>query len=173
MHHIAWFTQLSIQGKGGPGCRRAISSKDWVCAFCALTSITTVNTTSLEDLIRQWFELKQTYQVDRIFDVANQFIPHSIRERKQYLTEYLRIVEVLEVEYGIQKPGLFVYLTLSSLLDTETVSLLAQCGVKHAYIGFEHLDDKILWNQGKPVQRRALDNTIKALRHAKEYGIRS
>lgn len=142
------------------------------CEFCALTSITTKNTTSLEDLLRQWFLLKQQFAVDRIFDVANQFIPHGVKERKTYLTEYLRLVSDLEQEYKIQKPDLFVYLTLSSLLDKETVSLLSQCGVRHAYVWFEHLDTAILHDQHKPVQRKALDATMRALTLCQQHGIK-
>lgn len=161
----AGFSQLLIQGPGGPGCSWAANNPEGPCNFCALQNITTMNEVTLEEHFAREHALQERYHPDRIFDVANQFFPKQKRnEVIQWLTQYIQARN----KAGVTTPQ-YCYLTVSSV-DEEVASLLQQAGIQEVYLGIDHFDPKALKEENKPYRSR---NTLtRCLDALKKYGIR-
>lgn len=86
------FSQLTIQGPGGPGCAWAISSINGPCSFCSLQNVKVKSETSTEEYLENERMLEQQFHPDRFFDVANQFIPTLNQYKKvEWLKQYIEI----------------------------------------------------------------------------------
>jgi radical SAM superfamily enzyme YgiQ (UPF0313 family) len=157
--------QVCVQGAGGPGCSWAAGNVRGACNFCALTNITRMNRTPLEDVLRNEAEVIAQTGATRIFDVANQFLPFlSHEENKKWLREYIS----LRKKYGITTKR-YVYLTIGSIGDDEVVRLLQEAGVEEAYIGIDHFDIGALRELNKGVY--SPDRLYKSLNHLQKYNI--
>ncbi|MFA7309941.1 MAG: hypothetical protein WC050_03485 [Candidatus Paceibacterota bacterium] len=139
------FSQLTIQGPGGPGCAWAAGNKDGACSFCALQNITSMSKTPLRDALENEARVAKQFGADRLFDIANQFLPSLKRaEIKRWLTEYI----ALRGELGMTN-NKYVYLTVNSV-DDEIAGMLRQIGINEVYLGIDHFHPDALASQNKP-----------------------
>lgn len=159
------FTQLTAQWPGWPWCSWAANNPSWACSFCALQNITIMNETPLKDSLLVEKELQDQFGVDRIFDVANQFLPFLRKEDiMNWLQSYHSIRQSLWI--SVKK---YAYVTVQSIIDSEIVSMLAQVGVTEVYVGIDHFDAASLREQNK--SHRSWSNLIKALNNLRNNGI--
>ncbi len=161
---LAGFTQLTIQGPGGPGCAWASRNGGEPCNFCALQNITTMSDRTIEESLGNERELEDDFQPDRFFDTANQFIPVLGREQAQeWLRHYISVRNQLGL--GAKK---YAYLTVSSI-DSEIAGLLTQAGVSEVYLGIDHFNPEALRAEGKP--HRTREQLQRALDGLRDNGI--
>lgn len=152
-----------MQGPGGPGCSWAISNKDGACSFCSLQNIQVKNNLSLDEYLENEKEIQTKLTPDRIFDVANQFLPTlNSREKIKWLKEYIRIRN----SKGINSKK-YAYLTVSSI-DDEIAPLLKEAGISEVYLGIDHFNEKALSYENKPFRKRkTLKKCLDALKKQK------
>lgn len=158
---ISGFSQLCIQGLGGPGCSWAAGNKKGACDFCALQNITEMNTQPLEAQMQVEANLQERFAPDRLFDVANQFLPFiNPRQNAEWLRQYIQVRN----RYGVTTPK-YAYLTVASI-DDEIAELLREAGITQAYLGIDHFDTDALEeaNKSHRTQRR-LERTLDALKN--------
>lgn len=162
---VSGFSQLCIQGVGGPGCSWAAGNKFGACDFCALQNITEMNTQPLELQMQTERDLQDKFGPDRFFDVSNQFLPYvSPQKNVGWLNDYIE----KRVQYGVTTPK-YVYLTVSSI-NEEVAGLLKEAGVEEAYLGVDHFDMGALQEHNKSHRtQRRLERTLDAL---KKVGIK-
>lgn len=156
---LAGFSQLTVQGPGGPGCSWAANNKEGACQFCALQNIVVMNQTPLQTSLANEAQVAQTLHPDRFFDVANQFLPYLDKRRnKEWLQQYADI----RSELGITA-NKYAYLTVSSI-DAEIAILLKRIGLNEAYLGVDHFHPEALAEENKPFRRREqLERTLDTL----------
>ena len=154
------FSQLTIQGPGGPGCAWAISNTQGPCSFCALQNITVENKTSIEEYLENEKKLEDRFHPDRFFDVANQFLPTLHQKQKiKWLNEYIQIRN----EKGI-KAKKYAYLTVPSIDDT-VASLLKKAGISEIYLGIDHFNEQALQEENKAFRnQKTLKKCLDALK---------
>src|SRR5690606_18274626 len=146
---LAGFSQLTVQGPGGPGCSWAANNKEGACQFCALQNIVVMNQTPLRTSLANAAEVAQTLHPDRFFDMANQFLPYLDKRRnKDWIQQYADI----RSELGITASK-YAYLTVSSI-DAEIATLLKRIGLSEAYLGVDHFHPEALAEENKPFRRR-------------------
>jgi hypothetical protein len=159
---VSGFSQLTIQGLGGPGCSWAAGNPNGACEFCALQNITTMNNRTLDNqmIVERW--LQDRFSVDRFFDVANQFLPRfRMRDNVTWLQDYIRVRN----EHGVTVSK-YAYLTVASVND-EIADLLSQAGVTEVYLGVDHFDELALKEQNKSSKsQRVLEKALNALSSA-------
>lgn len=153
------FSQLTIQGPGGPGCAWAISNAGGPCSFCALQNITTSNTTSIEEYLENERRLEEQFHPDRFFDVANHFLPTlKPGEIVTWLENYIEIRK----RKGIQAKK-YAYLSVSSVND-KIAGLLAEAGISEVYLGIDHFNEEALKAENKSFRhQRTLKKCLDAL----------
>lgn len=154
------FSQLVIQGPGGPGC--AWAQRAGQCKFCGLTNITEMSGTTLREHLANEAVIAREFKPDRFFDVANQFLPTLEHEKQlEWLTEYKKIREELGMTH--EK---YAYLTIGTLSSANYGPIVAKAlrdiGIIEVYLGIDHFDKEALREQNKPHKelgqlRRALD----------------
>lgn len=155
---IFGFSQLIIQGPGGPGCAWAINNVNGPCIFCSIQNITVKNGLTLEEYLANELELQVRQAPDRLFDVANQFLPFLVAAtNKEWLRSYIEIRNKLGIK--IEK---YVYLIASSI-DEEVAYLLKEAGVIEVYIGIEHFHDEALRQQNKAYRYESIKRGLDAL----------
>lgn len=165
------FTQICLQGGGGPGCSWAAHNVLGACNFCALQNIKSINNVSQLDTFlnekRVLQEVKDLtgVNVDRIFYVDNLFFPDfNMQDKKTWLRQYVAVRN--QMNLNTRK---YIYLTVGSI-DEEIVGMLKEIGVEEVYLGIDHFDKEALIEQNKPARNeRALFNTLDAL---KKQGIK-
>lgn len=143
---VAGFSQLVLQGPGGPGCSWAAFAGE-PCNFCSLQNIAVMNRIPLDEHFESERALQEEYGPDRFFDVANQFIPvfgPSASTSVPWLEAFIRMRD----RYGVTVPR-YVYLTVSSVTE-DVARLLKRAGVCEAFIGVDHFDSAALSEEGKP-----------------------
>lgn len=152
---VAGFSQLTVQGPGGPGCSWAEQHKE-ACSFCALDNITTMNGISLEEHFSQLRLLQDTFAPDRFFDVANQFLPAFRSDKaKKWLEDY-----IIERDRQGVTVGSYGYFTVSSITD-EVAGMMKQAGIEQVYLGVDHFHPEALKEEGKSWKK--LDTLHRAL----------
>jgi len=162
---VAGFSQLVVQGPGGPGCSWAANNLNGACSFCALQNITVMNGVPLHEHFEMEAALQERFGMDRFFDVANQFLPFLRADGNEgWLRSYIDVREQLGVA-----AGKYAYLTVSSITP-EIAALLRQAGVTEAYLGIEHFDAKALASHNK--SHRGGNTLKRALDSLKNEGIR-
>ncbi len=162
------FTQICLQGSGGPGCSWAAHNPSGPCKFCALQNITAMNNVSPEATVanelRVTSEIREStgIDVDRMFYVDNLFFPEfSMQEKKVWIKRYVSAMR----DKGIKNKK-YIYLTVGSI-DEEIVGMLKDIGVEEVYLGIDHFDKEALIAQNKPARNeKAIFNTLDALRNA-------
>lgn len=108
------FSQLCVQGLGGPGCSWAANNKNGACDFCALQNIEEMNTRSLGEQMEVEARLQTEFSPDRFFDVANQFLPFlNPRQNAKWLRAYIKERN----KRGVTTPK-YAYLTVASIDET-------------------------------------------------------
>lgn len=157
---VSGFSQLCIQGLGGPGCSWAAGNKNGACDFCALQNITEMNTQPLDAQMTVEAELQEKFAPDRFFDVANQFLPFiNPRQNAEWLRQYIQARN----KYGVTTPK-YAYLTVASV-NEEIAGLLKEAGVVEVYLGVDHFDTEALKEENKSHRtQRRLEQTLNALR---------
>lgn len=158
---VSGFSQLCIQGLGGPGCSWAAGNKNGACDFCALQNIAEMNTQSLETQMTVERNLQKKFSPDRFFDVANQFLPFiHPRENIAWLKKYIEVRN----RFGITTPK-YAYLTVASI-NEEIAELLKQAGIVEVYLGVDHFDEEALAEENKSHRtQKRLEMTLNALRN--------
>ena len=156
---ISGFSQLCIQGLGGPGCSWAANNKHGACDFCALQNIEEMNQRSLPELMQAERDLEDTFSPDRIFDVANQFLPFLNKVKNmQWLKKYIE-----ERKKAGLRAKKYVYLTVGSI-DEDIAALLAEAGVEEVFLGIDHFDPDALKEENKSHRSQSrLERTLNAL----------
>lgn len=145
------FSQLTIQGPGGPGCAWAIINQKGPCSFCALQNIKVQNMTTLEEYLENERALEQQFHPDRFFDVANQFLPTVHPEAAvAWLKKYIQIRKSKNI-----KAKKYAYLIVSSITN-EVASFLKEAGVCEVYLGIDHFNEQALREQNKPFRTREI-----------------
>ncbi len=157
---VSGFSQLCIQGLGGPGCSWAAGNKNGACDFCALQNITEMNTQPLDAQMSVEAELQEKFANDRLFDVSNQFLPFiNPRQNAEWLRKYIQTRN----KYGVSIPK-YTYLTVTSI-NQEIAGLLKEAGVVEVYLGVDHFDTEALKEENKSHRTtRRLEQTLNALR---------
>lgn len=155
-------SQLVIQGLGGPGCSWAANNKLGACHFCALQNITSINKRKISELLENERELQDKFDVYRLFDVSNQFLPTINREEAvAWLHQYIK--ERKRAGVTLKK---YAYLTVSSV-DEEIAQLLKEAGIIEAYVGIDHFDPSALKEENKPYRKQyALEKCLNSLKNA-------
>jgi radical SAM superfamily enzyme YgiQ (UPF0313 family) len=165
-HTEAGIKQVCMQGAGGPGCSWAAGNKDGACNFCALTNITRMNKTPLEEALQNEKDVVEQTGATHIFDVANLFLPSLNREEnKAWLKEYAR----LRKEYGLTTKK-YVYLSIPSV-DEEIAELLKEIGVVEVYLGIDHFHKDALREQNKGMYKETKDRLFPAMDALTKNGI--
>lgn len=156
---ISGFSQLCIQGLGGPGCSWAANNKNGACDFCALQNIEEMNRRTLPELMRAEKELEDQFNPDRLFDVANQFLPFlNKRKNISWLQSFIE-----ERKRAGLKAKKYVYLTVGSI-DEDIAPLLAEAGVEEVFLGIDHFDPDALKEENKSHRSQSrLQKTLDAL----------
>lgn len=160
----AGFSQLVVQGPGGPGCSWAANNPEGACNFCALQNITTMNGVSLDEHFANEKDLQERFSPDRFFDVANQFLPHL---RKTDVIAWLQQYIDARKRHGVETPK-YAYLTVNSI-DDQVAGLLKEAGIVEVYIGIDHFDPAVLKTENKP--HRAGTVLERCLNALQKYGI--
>lgn len=154
---VAGFSQLVVQGPGGPGCSWAANNPNGACSFCALQNITVMNWVPLAEHFKMEADLQVRFGVSRFFDVANQFLPFLRADQNEaWLRDYIAVRK----QFGVTAEK-YVYLTVSSITP-QMAALLREAGVTEAYLGVEHFDAEALSSHNKShrgggILKRALD----------------
>ena len=154
------FSQLTIQGPGGPGCAWAISNNKGPCSFCSLQNVEVKNEMTIEEYLEIEKQLEDQFQPDRFFDVASQFLPTLNQiEKIVWLKKYIEVRE----EKGI-KAEKYAYFTVSSI-DDEVAILLKEAGISEVYLGVDHFNEKALQEENKSFHKReTLERCLNALK---------
>jgi radical SAM superfamily enzyme YgiQ (UPF0313 family) len=160
------FTQICLQGGGGPGCSWAAHNEKGPCEFCALQNISSMNSMSpLETLLNERRAIAEVNEntgmdIDRVFYVDNLFFPgFNMQEKKKWLRHYVEVRK----QMGLTAKK-YIYLTVGSV-DEEIVDMLKDIGVVEVYLGIDHFHKESLIEQNKPAKNeKALFNTIDALK---------
>ena len=154
------FSQLTIQGPGGPGCAWAISNNKGPCSFCSLQNVEVKNEMTIEEYLEIEKQLEDQFQPDRFFDVASQFLPTlNQKEKIVWLKKYIEVRE----EKGI-KAEKYAYFTVSSI-DDEVAILLKEAGISEVYLGIDHFNEKALQEENKSFRKReTLEKCLNALK---------
>lgn len=158
---VAGFSQLCIQGLGGPGCSWAAGNKNGACDFCALQNITEMNTRTIKQQMEAEKRLQDKFKPDRFFDVANQFLPFlDPKKNVQWLKQYIEVRN----EYGVTSSK-YAYLTVASI-NEEIAELLNKAGIEEVYLGVDHFDTEALKAENKSHRtQRRLERTLSALKN--------
>lgn len=117
------------------GCSWASAYK--VCTFCSLQGVDTAPVfRNIEEHLRIERDLAERFGLNWIFDVGNLWLPTINQlEILAWLRDYLRI----KARVGGADVNRYVYLT-SNALTARTAPLLAEAGVRLAYIGLDGWD---------------------------------
>lgn len=143
------FSQLCIQGLGGPGCAWASTNVDGACDFCALQNISEMNSRSISEQMQTERSLQDTLKPDRIFDVSNQFLPFvDPGKNAQWLQGYITERRI----HGVTTPK-YTYLTVTSI-DANVAPLLSEAGIEEVYVGIDHFDARALKEGNKSHRSR-------------------
>ena len=158
----AWFSQLSIQWPWWPWCSWAFSNPEWACNFCALQNIQVMNQTALRELLLNELKLQEKFNPDRLFDTANQFLPHLKKQDVvRWLKKYVRIRNEIWL-----KTKKYAYLTVSSI-DEQVADLLKEAWIEEVYLWIDHFHADSLKTQNKSFKSWAtLKRALDALRSA-------
>ena len=162
---VAGFSQLVLQGPGGPGCSWAANNPNGACSFCALQNITVMNGVPLVEHFEMEAALQDRFGVGRFFDVANQFLPFLRADQNE---AWLRNYITVRNDFCVTAEK-YAYLTVSSITP-EIAALLSQAGVTEAYLGIEHFDAAALVSHNK--SHRGGNTLKRALDALKNEGIR-
>lgn len=156
---VTGFSQLCIQGLGGPGCSWAANNKNGACDFCALQNIEEMNRRTLPELMRAERKLEDEFAPDRLFDVANQFLPYLNKQKNiEWLQKYIE-----ERKRQGLKAKKYVYLTVGSI-DEDIAPLLKKAGVEEVYLGVDHFHPNSLKEENKSHRSNSrLQRTLDAL----------
>lgn len=154
------FSQLTIQGPGGPGCAWAISNIKGPCSFCSLQNVEVKSENTIEEYLENERKLEQQFHPDRFFDVANQFIPTvSPHEKVEWLKKYIEIRKAKGI-----KAEKYVYLTVSSV-DDEVAELLKEAGICEVYLGIDHFSEEARKQENKSYRKKeTLERCLNALK---------
>lgn len=154
------FSQLTIQGPGGPGCAWAISNAKGPCSFCALQNVEVKSEMTIEDYLENERALEQQFHPDRFYDVANQFLPTINKKGEiEWLKKYIEIRKAKGI-----KAEKYAYLTISSI-DDEIAKLLKEAGVTEVYLGIDHFNETALQEENKPFRKKeTLEKCLDALK---------
>ncbi|MFA5188155.1 MAG: radical SAM protein [Patescibacteria group bacterium] len=154
------FSQLTIQGPGGPGCAWAISSMKGPCSFCSLQNVEVKSEMTIEEYLENERVLEQQFHPDRFYDVANQFIPSvSPHEKVEWLKKYIEIRKAKGI-----KAEKYAYLTVPSV-DAEVAELLKEAGISEVYLGIDHFSEEALKQENKSFRKReTLEKCLNALK---------
>lgn len=132
-----------------------------VCQFCSLEGIgKKPHFKPLAQHFQLQQELVETYRLNWLFDVSNQWLPCFGTEAVSWLEQYLTARQT----HGGPDIHIYTYLTSNSL-NRQTAPLLREAGIRMAYVGIDGWNDQTWKAHGKS------RNVLPALEAAKRAGI--